>query len=607
MRSRDTESAGGPPFPHTVAGAIVRRDMTTQPRPITIASTAQSGSGGARLPSKGRSGGMTYGSQAVSSGATTRSWRIGSDHAAALLLTGLAVIAVLTFRDYAISNDEEVQHRYGELIIAYYASGLTDDTLFHYKNLYLYGGLFDIIAVLLAKAFAVDAYDLRHLLSALAGIGGIAATWATARLIAGPRAGLLAAAVLAVTGIWYGAMFNHTKDIPLAAAMMAALYFLLRAGRAFPRPALIDVLLFGLMLGIALGLRATALLVVGYAGLLILLRAAEAETLSWGGRARFVLRSGARLVPAFVLAYVIMIAAWPWGALAPFNPVRAIFAFAHFHYPIGTFAAGELYDMATVPRWYVPLYLAIKLPLVLFAGVILAIVFTAWSSSARSRDRRIRDHELGLLIFAATFPVAAHVITHSPAFTGMRHITFIVPPLAALAGFGFDALLRQTAPRRILGLATAGALVAAFAWNASLLVRLHPHQYLFFNPLVGGLEGATRRYDTDYWVNIMPEAVEGLEQFLTRTERARRHPYTVAVCGERLSFEHEADARLEWTPDWKRADFFIAPTHGNCDRVLKGRTVESIERLGVQIGVIKDLRGVPAEERGFPPEVAHSK
>jgi hypothetical protein len=39
------------------------------------------------------------------------------------LMAALIVIALLTFRDYAISNDEGVQHRYGELILSYYASG----------------------------------------------------------------------------------------------------------------------------------------------------------------------------------------------------------------------------------------------------------------------------------------------------------------------------------------------------------------------------------------------------------------------------------------------------------------------------------------------------
>jgi hypothetical protein len=66
----------------------------------------------------------------------------------------------------------------------------------------------------------------------------------------------------------------------------------------------------------------------------------------------------------------------------------------------------------------------------------------------------------------------------------------------------------------------------------------------------------------------------------------------VAVCGERLPFEKEADARLEWTRDSSRAEFFIAPTHMNCDRALEGKVVASIERMGVVIGVVKDRRAV---------------
>ena len=39
------------------------------------------------------------------------------------------------------------------------------------------------------------------------------------------------------------------------------------------------------------------------------------------------------------------------------------------------------------------------------------------------------------------------------------------------------------------------------------------------------------------------------------------------------------------------ADFFIAPTHMDCDRLVEGKTILSIERLGVPIGVVKDRRG----------------
>jgi len=46
---------------------------------------------------------------------------------------------------------------------------------------------------------------------------------------------------------------------------MGATYFLLRGTRDLPRPGPFHILMFGLLLGYALGLRATGLLMVGYA------------------------------------------------------------------------------------------------------------------------------------------------------------------------------------------------------------------------------------------------------------------------------------------------------------------------------------------------------
>lgn len=529
-----------------------------------------------------------------------------SRQACSILLAGLVALVLLTFRDYGISNDEEVQHRYGELILAYYASGFSDRALFDYKNLYLYGGLFDITAVLLAKILPLDVYSLRHLLSAVIGVGGIGAAAATARLIAGARAGLITALVLAACGPWYGAMFNHTKDIPFAAAMIGAVYFLLRASRNFPAPRWSDVLGFGLLLGAATGLRAIGFLLVGYAGVAIAL--ATASAMPWAAWrsadgirtcAFFAVRSGLRLIPAFVLGYLIMIAAWPWAAQAPLNPLRGLFSFAHFHYEIRTILAGDIYKMADVPWWYIPFYLVIKSPLLILSGAACAVAAAVWpephGTGHGAQQRRI---DIAFVAFVAIFPVFCEVVTEGPAFTGMRHFLFVIPPLAVLCGIGFDALLERLQPwRRAKALAVAG-LAAALTWNASLLVRLHPYEYMFYNPLVGGLQGAERRYEMDYWVNMMPEAVDALENYLNLRNEKSQRIYTVGVCGEQFSFENYADRRLQASPGWLEADFYIAPTHMNCDRLVDGRVIATIERLGVTIGVVKDRRGFSQKALG---------
>src|SRR5665647_2863234 len=228
------------------------------------------------------------------------------DIATAVVIAALLVIALCTFKDYAISNDEGVQHHYG--------------------------GLFDITAVALSHLIPINPYDLRHILCALIGIGGIAAAAATARLIAGPRAALITAVGLSVCGTWYGTMFNHTKDIPFAAAMMGATLFLIRIARSLPTPRAGDIAAFGVLAGAALGMRVLGLLLVIYAGVAIALYLPRPWFGHGRARWRFAIESAVRLLPALLLAYVIMILAWPWAALAPLNPIRGLLAFSEFHY-----------------------------------------------------------------------------------------------------------------------------------------------------------------------------------------------------------------------------------------------------------------------------------
>jgi hypothetical protein len=297
--------------------------------------------------------------------------------------------------------------------------------------------------------------------------------------------------------------------------------------------------------------------------------------------------------------------------LEPLNPLRAMTDFVDFNYPIETILAGHVYQMGDVPRWYVPTYLAIKLSLLLLFGAGLGLVLAI--SPRRHTGHATHNawrKETALVAFAAFFPLICEVIVGGPAFTGMRHFLFTVPPIAVLAGLGLGGLLsRLENQSRLAAAGATAAVVLGLGWNASTLYRLHPDEYLFFNTLVGGLAGASRNYDTDYWVNTMPEAVSDLEHYLDRTEGKARpgNHYLVAVCSERVQFERGADPRLEWTRDADHADFFIAPTHMDCDREFKGRVVATVERLGVVIGVVKDRRAITHPNLADLPQPSDSE
>ncbi len=522
------------------------------------------------------------------------------DVATIALVAALAVVVLCTFKDYAISNDEPVQHHYGELIIAYYASGFRDQSVFSFQNLYLYGGLFDVIAVVLSHLIPINPYDLRHILCALIGVGGIGATAATARLIAGPRASLIAAVALSVCGTWYGTMFNHTKDVPFAAGMVAATLFLLRIARSLPSPRAGDVAAFGLLTGAALGMRVLGLLLVIYAGVAIALYLPRPWIDHSRARWHFAIESSMRILPALLISYVIMILAWPWAALAPLNPLRGLFTFSQFHYAIRTVLDGRVYEMAHVPRLYIPIYILIRVPLLTLFGAALGMMLALLPRVAAS-STQVRQRDITLVTLTVIFPLACQVIWDGPAFTGLRHFLFVIPALAVLAGIGLDAAVTALTTRsRVVALGGVVAITACFLWNAVTLVELHPYEYLFYNPLVGGLQGASRRYVLDYWFDSMPEAIHELEAYVRHTDRidARHQPawvYSVAVCGERLSFEKTVtlpQLRFDFMPRWDQSQFFIAPTHMNCDRDLDGKVIGTVKRLGVVIAYVKDRRAL---------------
>ena len=90
----------------------------------------------------------------------------------AVMLALLGAI-LAAFRIPGLAWDDHFQSHYGDLILAYIESGFSDDRVFTYANLGLYGGLFDAIAQFMVRFSPFAALDTRHLFSALVGLIGL--------------------------------------------------------------------------------------------------------------------------------------------------------------------------------------------------------------------------------------------------------------------------------------------------------------------------------------------------------------------------------------------------------------------------------------------------
>ena len=531
------------------------------------------------------------------------------DRVALGTLALIAVIAAFTFRDYGLGWDDYTHSQYGELLLAFYASGFSDTRALSFVNLYLYGGGFDIAAALLAKILPFDLFETRRLAGAAVGILGLAVTWRIARRIGGPRAGLFALVLLAACPLYYGHMFINPKDVPFAVAMAVLLLGLVRVLDEYPKPSWPTVLILGLGFGLSIGSR----IMGGFGAITVL--AALALIVAVEARAQSLRTAGARLgvcllrlLPGAIIAYAVMALVWPWAAVDPLNPLRAIGIFAHFfEKPWQELFAGVLTTPPDMPRSYLPVLLALQLPEI-FSTLGLAGTAGALVAAARGAIAPQRRAVFLSVALAALPPVAVAVAARPAMYNGIRHFIFIVPPLAVAGGLA-ASFLYESARQRLLRGALTALLIVGLVHPVVQMVRLHPYQYVYFNLIAGGVQGVRDRFMLDYWGLSLKQAAEALRAHLAARGEAppAGRKWKVAVCGPHPGAQVALGDAFEpaWEP--KGADFALMLGEFYCAR-LDAPLIAAVARGGVTLARVYDIRGrdvpglftIPPVERDPP-------
>jgi len=523
-----------------------------------------------------------------------------------LILVGIALV-LLTFRDYGVTWDEDVHNWYGNFVLDYYLSFFSDKTALHWRDLYNYGAIFDVLAAALNRISPIGVYETRHLLNGLVGILGLIGCWKLGRVVAGFRAGFIATLFLLLTPNYYGQMFNNPKDIPFAVGVVWSIYYLVRIVPTLPRPSVRLVAKLGTAIGMTMGVRIGGLLLLCYLGLLLTADAAW-RALAARRVAPFAKSAATSasciLAPAVLIAYPVMLVFWPWAQTDPIeNPLRALEFFSHQTFPFNTLFAGRSVPATDLPWTYLPTYIAIALPELVLV-LLLAAPIAAGLALIRSGFRMRRESALagGLIGFSIVFPVAYAIAIKAVLFDGMRHFMFVLPLIAVVAAAVAEqglVWLRGFPHRRLIWVALA---LYGFA-HIGTMGMLHPNQYIYYNSFVGGVEGAQRNFKLDYWANSYAEAVRGLEDYLRTAYGAdfKKHEFTVAVCGPPISANYYFPPNFRFTRQPANADFFIAFTKDNCDRLLPGRPVYRVERMGALLSIVLDRRDFVGESRNTPP------
>lgn len=517
-----------------------------------------------------------------------------ADRLAIAVLAIAAIVALATFRDYGLGWDDFTHAEYGDLLLSLYASGFTDRRALSWVNLYEYGGGFDLAAALLAKLLPFGIFETRRLAGALVGLLGLLVVWRTGRRVGGPVAGFVSLALIATCPLFVGHAFINAKDAPFAVAMALLLLALVRAFEEYPRPGAATVALVGIGAGLAIGTR----ILGGFAALyalaaLILMVAIDArrDGLRAAGShcGRFVLR----LLPGLLLGYGVMALVWPWGAMEPLNPFRALQYFSRFfEEPWNELFGGAVIKVTQMPRGYLPTLLALKLPemfVLLASGGVVGALIGAFRSSNAPNRRAV----LLLVALAAALPIAVAVAMRPAMYNGVRHFLFVVPPLAVAGGLAggwlFESLRRRG---HLAAMAAIAVFVVGLALPVIDMVRRHPYEYTSFNRFAGGVATARERYMLDYWGLSLKQASKGLAAKIAelKLQKPADRRWKLAVCGHHRAPQVELGGDFETTWEPKGADFAIILGEYYC-RKLDAPVLVEVVRDGAVYARVYDIRG----------------
>ncbi len=422
----------------------------------------------------------------------------------------LALGSLVIYRDFGMSWDEGVQSEYGELVLEYFRSLGEETAALDYRNLHLYGTLIELSAAWWYDGTTGEWIYIRHLWIGLVGLTVVPALMALAKNYdASIMLPILAAAAMLMLPRYNGHLFYNSKDVPLAATIaiaIAAMAYYLQPGRQVWGRAILVAVAMGTVGAIRpAGLPIILVMVAAGALALVFQEYLRDKKLPTELLQRLVVQG----IAVLAIAWLIMIALWPWAHQAPIsNPAYAMLYAAKFPTPGSIFFEGTYILTTQLPRSYLLHNLLLTTPVSVLAFFLPGLVVLARRLSQPERDAFPVEVliatwlALPLLMFLILVPVTG---------AGIHHFLFVLPAIAFIAAIGAN-LVADLLATRISRITSNIIVIAILLVPLGDQFRLHPYQISYYSELVGGLKSAGHSFETDYLVSSHREAIGWLNK-----------------------------------------------------------------------------------------------
>jgi hypothetical protein len=436
----------------------------------------------------------------------------------ALIIIALFAIPIMS-KDAGNSGDEDgFQIPHGRNVVNYFKTNGADTTCMTFSNLKYYGSSPDVIAEYLNTTFKVENISqTRHYFNAFFGWIVLFFAGLTAYLIGGWRAGVITLVLLFFSPRFLGHSFNNPKDIPFAAGIMAAIYFMALFFKQFPKVKIYTLILLTLFIAFAISVRIGGVLLYAYFGLFgfIFLIIDHHKNRVQSSKFKVQKNLKSQIFKLFlygfgvaIVSYFLGILLWPYALQSPIkHPLEAFSEMSNFAIGIRQLFEGTIQWSDRMPWYYTPKFLFMTIPVAVIIGLFLFFGFL-W------KDKK-NYFNYFILFFAFFFPIFWIVYTNANVYGGWRHSLFAYPPMVAAAGLGLNLAMYQITQKvngknkNMMINISASVVILLLLWSpVRHIVKNHPYEYVYFNELAGGINKAYSNYEMDYYYHSTREASE---------------------------------------------------------------------------------------------------
>ncbi len=437
-----------------------------------------------------------------------RLWRMLFAVLAVVVVLGMPILSF----DYGVTWDEKIENDYGKDALNYLLTGgkdrrVFDESIHLYAPMRNYGMLFNVTAAAVNRFFSpFGEFETKHILNSWTGFLAMLFIGLIAKNIGGWRMAFLSMLFLLLSPRFFGHSMTNPKDIPFAAGYVMGVWAILKVFDELPKVRWRTIIWAALCIGFVMGIRIGGLMVLCYLGMMMGLHwLGQVRERGFGHGLNLVPRYAGYLGVVSVGSFLLAIMTWPYALEGPIkHSLEALSAITNVQYIVSyELFSGERTNMAALSWNYIPEWMLISMPVFIWLGAMLSPI------AVFPKKLNYRYKAILFCLFVVLFPLIYVVYKGSVLYNGWRHFLFFAPFLVLLGALGWDALFKRNW-NQILTMTAAGLLLLFVAKTTIWMAKNHPYQYVYFNELVGGIDGAYGRYETDYYGLSMREGIEWL-------------------------------------------------------------------------------------------------